>query len=46
MAAIDEFLNGRDTISTKDATLSIKINGNIIKMIECNKFTAKLEKNK
>ena len=26
MAAIDEFLNGRDTISTKDATLSIKIN--------------------
>ena len=46
MAAIDEFLNGRDTISTKDATLSIKIDSNIIKMIECNKFTAKLEKNK
>lgn len=46
MAAIDDFLNGRDTISTKDATLSIKIDGNIIKMIECNKFTAKLEKNK
>lgn len=46
MAITDDFLNGRDTISTKDATISLKINGNIYKMIECNKFTAKLEKNK
>lgn len=44
--SLDAFLNGRDTISTKDATLSINIDGQIIKMIECNKFTAKLEKNK
>lgn len=46
MADLDAFLNGRDTISTKDATLTINIDGNIIKMIECNKFTATLEKNK
>ncbi|CCI81987.1 phage tail tube protein [Lactobacillus hominis] len=46
MADIDRFLNGRDTISTKDAKLSITINGEVINLIECNKFTAKIEKNK
>ncbi|MGQ5708828.1 phage tail tube protein [Lactobacillus sp. PSON] len=46
MASLDAFLNGRDTISTKDATVTVEINGKIIKMIECNKLTAKLEKNK
>ena len=44
--SLDSFLNGRDTISTKDAHIDLEINGKIIKLIECNKFTAKLEKNK
>lgn len=44
--ALPEFLNGRDTISTKDATVSATINGEIYKMIECEKLTINLEKNK
>lgn len=44
--AIGSFLNGRDTISTKDAKIYITINGKVIPMIEANKFSAKLEKNK
>lgn len=40
------FLNGRDTISTKDAKVYATINGQIIPLIECNEFSAKLEKNK
>ncbi|WP_334328443.1 phage tail tube protein [Companilactobacillus sp. HBUAS59699] len=43
---VGEFLNGRDTISTKDAKVYATINGQIIGLIDCNKFTAKLEKNK
>ena len=43
---IGKFLNGRDTISTKDAKLFITMNDKIWPMIECNKFSAKLEKNK
>lgn len=46
MAELTQFLNGRDTISTKDATVSVNIDGNIYNMIECNKLTIKLEKNK
>lgn len=46
MSEVSNFLNGRDTISTKDAIITLNINGNNFKMIECNKFTAKLEKNK
>lgn len=46
MAQLDKFLSGRDTISTKAAKLTVNINGEIIPIIECNKFTAKLEKNK
>lgn len=45
-STIDNFLNGRDAISTKDAKLYLTIAGHIIVMIEANKFTAKLEKNK
>lgn len=45
-STIGRFLNGRDTISTKDATIFIKMNGKVWPMIECNKFSAKLEKNK
>lgn len=45
-SVIGNFLNGRDTISTKDAKLYITIAGRVIPMIEANKFSAKLEKNK
>ncbi len=41
-----QVLNGRDTISTKDARIYTKINGKVRNMIECNKFSAKWEKNK
>lgn len=43
---INDVLNGRDTISTKDAKLYMTIDGQVIQLIEANKFTAKLEKNK
>jgi len=43
---LGNFLNGRDTISTKDAQVYATINGQIISLIDCNKFTAKIEKNK
>lgn len=45
-SVIGNFLNGRDTISTKDAKLYITIRGRVIPMIEANQFSAKLEKNK
>ncbi|OUQ01968.1 phage tail tube protein [Lactobacillus gallinarum] len=44
--SLDRFLNGRDTISTKDARITLNIEGKIITLIECNRLTAKLEKNK
>lgn len=43
---LDKLLSGRDTISTKDAKVTVTINGNVINMIECKKLTIKLEKNK
>lgn len=46
MADLDHLLSGRDTISTKDAKVFLNINGRIINMIECNKLTIKMEKNK
>ncbi|WP_416353928.1 phage tail tube protein [Agrilactobacillus fermenti] len=45
-STIGEFLNGRDTISTKDAKIFITIEGKVIPLIEATKFSAKLEKNK
>lgn len=44
--SLDSFLNGRDTISTKDAHIDLNIDGKIIKLIECNQVTAKLKKTK
>ncbi|MDF7683636.1 phage tail tube protein [Lactobacillus sp. ESL0679] len=41
-----EFLSGKDTISTKEATVTMTFNGQVYKMLECKKFSAKLEKNK
>lgn len=46
VSTVGSFLNGRDTISTKDAKVYITINGQVHPLIECNKFSAKLEKNK
>ena len=43
---LDAFLNGRDTISTRDAILTLEVDGRVIRMIECNKFSDKIEKNK
>ncbi|APX72715.1 phage tail tube protein [Companilactobacillus allii] len=45
-STVGSFLNGRDTISTKDAKIYVTINGKIIPMIDVTKVTAKLEKNK
>lgn len=45
-STIGQYLNGRDTISTKDAKININMDGHIWPMIECNQFAAKLEKNK
>ena len=46
VSTVGSFLNGRDTISTKDAKVYITINGSVYPLIECNEFSAKLEKNK
>ena len=46
VSTVGSFLNGRDTISTKDAKVYITINGSVYPLIECKKFSAKLEKNK
>lgn len=46
MAETETFLNGRDTISTKDAKLTVEIDGNIYPVMECNRFTAKWTKKK
>ncbi|WP_282801218.1 phage tail tube protein [Secundilactobacillus kimchicus] len=45
-SVVGQFLNGRDSISTKDAKVFVNLNGKIWPMIECNQFAAKLEKNK
>jgi len=45
-STIGQFLNGRDTISTKDAKLFVEMNGKIWPMIEATQVAAKLEKNK
>ncbi|MCT6888924.1 MAG: phage tail tube protein, partial [Lactobacillus sp.] len=45
-STIGSYLNGRDTISTKDAKVYITINGKVIPLIECNELSLKLEKNK
>lgn len=46
VSTVGSFLNGRDTISTKDAKVYVTIEGKVIPLIECKKFSAKLEKNK
>ena len=46
VSTVGSFLNGRDTISTKDAKVYVTIDGKVIPLIECNEFSAKLEKNK
>ena len=46
VSTVGSFLNGRDTISTKDAKVYVTIDGKVIPLIECKKFSAKLEKNK
>lgn len=46
VSTVGSFLNGRDTISTKDAKIYVTIEGKVIPLIECNEFSAKLEKNK
>lgn len=46
MSTTDSFLNGRDTINTKSAKIFMTINGEVINLIECKKFEAKIEKNK
>lgn len=45
-SVIGQFLNGRDTISTKDAKLFVEMNGKVWPMIEATQVAAKLEKNK
>ena len=45
-SVIGQFLNGRDTISTKDAKLFVEMNGKVWPIIEATQVAAKLEKNK
>lgn len=45
-STLGQYLNGRDTISTKDAKLFITIDGKTIPMIDATEITAKWEKNK
>ena len=45
-AAAGAFLKGRQTISTKAATVVANVNGKLIPLFDANKFSAKLEKNK
>lgn len=46
VSTIGQFLNGRDTISTKDGKLFVRMGDKIWPMIEANQVKAKLEKNK
>lgn len=45
-SVIGQFLNGRDTISTKDAKVFVEMDGHVWPMIEATQIVAKLEKNK
>lgn len=45
-SVIGQFLNGRDTISTKDAKVFVEMDGHVWPMIEATQIAAKLEKNK
>lgn len=45
-STIGQFLNGRDTISTKDAKVFVEMDGHVWPMIEATQIAAKLEKNK
>lgn len=45
-SAAGAFMKGRQAISTKAATVFANVNGQLIKMFDVNKFSAKLEKNK
>ena len=38
VSTVGSFLNGRDTISTKDAKVYVTIEGKVIPLIECKKF--------
>lgn len=46
VSTIGEYLNGRDTISTKDAKVYVTIADQVIPLIEATKISAKWEKNK
>ncbi|MCF6515555.1 phage tail protein [Lactobacillus sp. S2-2] len=43
---MENYLNGRDTISTKDAIVYLTLHGEVKPMIECKKVTIKISKNK
>lgn len=45
-SAVAKFLEGRDTINSKDATIFATINGENYTVIEAQELTAKIEKNK
>lgn len=41
-----KILNGRDTISSKDARVTVTINGNVINLIDCKQLKINIKKNK
>lgn len=43
---LQQVLNGRDTISSKDARVTVTIDGNVINLIDCKQLKIHIKKNK
>src|SRR5699024_11942450 len=46
MATLEQVLHGRDTISSKDAKVTVTIDGNVINLIDCKELKINIKKNK
>ena len=43
---LEQVLHGRDTISSKDAKVTVTIDGNVINLIDCKELKINIKKNK
>lgn len=43
---LEQVLHGRDTISSKDAKVTVTIDGNVINLIDCKALKINIKKNK
>ena len=43
---LEQVLHGRDTISSKDAKVTVTINGDVINLIDCKELKINIKKNK